>query len=497
MSFGGGGSQGQIRYALLVDDQATAKLNVFKNSITQLGTSTTKVQSNIQAFTAQLSKQSTAFSAGINPIKQQGAALTTLTTNLKTHATQLTGVGSKIKDTASKFAGFATGLSATASGVLQLGAGFRDYNDAQIAVERVTRKNSLAQEALHKAQDKLIALTNKGVKSGKEYEQAQLDVSQAQAQVSIQTQLLGEAQERMFDSQSQFVASVIPATLGAVGTLGSAFKDLGGTKGLGGLTEKFKDLGSTNGMGGLIDKFKNLGSSATGAIGSKGSGILGIGIALAGIGAVAITAFDAVGKINEQLATMRQVSSGAVKPIEGVRMELDKVAKLDTSNIQGIIETIGSLFSGSFGAANIVKNLTKDLKDANPEVKTFSSGIKIYADNTVAATKATQDELNILSRRNEAMAKARQQDIDVAAALGEVISKTTAAADDAKRQVDAVKQLDTALNKTIPSFLKFAEAGASSAEATKLVVDMVKLTKDRMIEWNPAAGASADIIEYY
>jgi hypothetical protein len=56
MSFGGG--QGQIRYALLVDDQATAKLNTFKNSMVQLGSSTTTIQSKMQGFTASLTKES-------------------------------------------------------------------------------------------------------------------------------------------------------------------------------------------------------------------------------------------------------------------------------------------------------------------------------------------------------------------------------------------------------------------------------------------------------
>lgn len=477
MSFGGGGSGGQIRYALLLDDQATAKLGNFKNSLISTAGGTKQLQTQMQQMSNQL---------GVT------------TEKVKSMATQANSLGTRIKDSASKFSGFATGLSATTSGVLQLASGFRDYNDASIAVERVTRKNSLAHEALTKAQDKLNALTSKGIKSGKDYQQAQLDVSQAQSQVSIQTQLLGEAQERMFDSQSQFVASVIPATLGAVGTLGAAFKDLGGSKG----------------MGGLVDKFKNLGSSATGAIGSKGSGILGIGIALAGIGAVAITAFDAVGKINEQLDTMRKVSSGAIKPMEGVRMELDRVAKIDTTSIQGIIETIGSLFSGSFGAANIVKNLTKDLKDANPEVKTFSSGIKIYADNTVEATKATQDELNVLSRRNEAMAKARQQDIDVAAALGEVITKTTASANAAKGEaaiivgfganVQTLKEkflaLDSArkkvftVNTDMEKFFGFLNNPNPTA-ITKLNVDLPKLNqhlKESETRFKAASKAMGD-----
>jgi hypothetical protein len=89
MSFGGG--QGQIRYALLFDSaQAERSVKTFQNSLTQLGAGTTSVSRQVQTFNATLSKQASAFTAGINPIKQQGAALTTLTTNLKSHATQLT-----------------------------------------------------------------------------------------------------------------------------------------------------------------------------------------------------------------------------------------------------------------------------------------------------------------------------------------------------------------------------------------------------------------------
>ena len=235
MSFGG--TQGTVRYATVLDTtQAERSAQALRNTFTSLGTVSTSTSRNINSLNQ-------SFTAGVNPIKQQGNALTGLNNNLKANATQTTTLGTKVKETASRFSGMAIGLSATASGALQLAAGFRDYNDAQIAVERVQRKLSLATEAQHKAQDKLQALQNKGIRSGKEYAQAQLDVSQANAAVSIQTQLLGEAQERLFDSQTQFVASVIPTTLGALGTLGMAFKELGGTKGMGGLVEKFKGLG--------------------------------------------------------------------------------------------------------------------------------------------------------------------------------------------------------------------------------------------------------------
>ncbi len=266
MSFGS--NSGTVRYALIVDDaQAERSLTTFKNNLTTLTNPTNTVTRNMQSMNQQ-------FTAGVTPIKNQGNALANNTANLKANGIQAITLGTKIKDTTAKFAGFATGLAVTASGVLQLAAGFRDYNDAQIAVDRVTRKLSLATEAETKAKATLKKLTDQNIKSGKAYEQAQLDVSQAEAAVSIQTDLLGEAHERLFDSQTQFAVSIIPTTLGALGTLGSAFKDLGGTGGIGGLVEKFKGLGSGI-TSGFIPALTGIGSKAGDAI----KGILGVGTA--------------------------------------------------------------------------------------------------------------------------------------------------------------------------------------------------------------------------
>lgn len=331
MSFGGG-SGGQIRYALLLDDQATSKLNTFKNSLTQLGTGTTQVQSKIQGFTAQLTKQAQAFSAGINPIKQQGAALTGLTTNLKSHATQMTSVGTKIKDTTSKFAGFATGLSTTTSGILQLNAGFRDYGDSQIAVDKAQRKLSLSQEALNKATDKLQSLTSKGIKSGKEYAQAQLDVKQAQDGLAISTQLVGERQEDMFDAQTQFVASVIPTTLGAVGTLGSAYKDLG--------------LNMNKITGGL-GKLKGGLSSISGSLGMSTKGFIGMAGAIGLATVAAIEFFDQIkrgGEIKELQAFNETLAATNVSR----QKEIDKLREQKNSWGQIMKDWV---FSGPIGKA--------------------------------------------------------------------------------------------------------------------------------------------------
>jgi len=301
MSFGA--TQGSVRYAILVDDKATVPIQNINRQFTAMGTQMNGLTQKMNSFNSAINTNSRNFTASVNSIKTQGSALANNTKQLAANTTQVTTLGTKIKDTASKFAGFATGLAVTSAGVLQLAAGFRDYNDAQIAVERVQRKLSLATEAQGKATDKLNALTSKGVRSGKAYEQAQLDVSQANAAVSIQTQLLGEAQERLFDSQTQFAASVIPTTLGALGALGSAFKDLGGEKGMGGLVSKFKGLGGifTNAGGGL----KGLGISAAGVIPSltgigtkSGDAIKGI----AGVGTASTLASGGVGGLKAALS---------------------------------------------------------------------------------------------------------------------------------------------------------------------------------------------------
>jgi len=246
-------------------------------------------------------------------------------------------LGTRIKESTGKFAGFATGLSATTTSVLQLGAGFRDYSDSQIAVDRQTRKVSLAHEALTKAQDKLNALTAKGIKSGKEYQQAQLDVTQAQQNLDIQTQLLGERQEDMFDAQSQFVASVIPTTLGAVGTLGSAFKDLGlNATSLKGVFSKAGGIfsGLISGFGNVAkeapkaaDAISNIGLSAEKS--SKGIGTMTTALASLAIGvggALVIKQLgDAIAEVENKMSHIKL--EDRLAPVEAIMDKTGKASK--------------------------------------------------------------------------------------------------------------------------------------------------------------------------
>lgn len=343
--------------------QADRAVTAYKQNLTTLAAPTNTITTNMQKMNQQ-------FAASVNPIKQQGNALATLNTNLKATQATSVGLGTKIKTTASNFAGFATGLSATTSGVLQLGAGFRDYNDAQIAVERQQRKLSLATEAQHKAQDKLDKLTKAGVTSGKEYAQAQLDVSQANQQLSIMTQLLGERQEDMFDAQSQFVASVIPVTLGAVGTLGSAFKDLGLNMG------KIKGAFSTvaSGATGLIGKLSSLGSGATGAateLGTLGKGSTGLTGLLGKLGIGASGAAGNVGILSKVgtgakgiFTALGGAITGIIPAITGMGGKSGEAAKiLSNVNVQGTNATgmFGKFKGGLNSAAGAIGLTTKGL----------------------------------------------------------------------------------------------------------------------------------------
>ena len=338
MSFGS--TQGTVRYAILVDDKASLPIQNINRQFTAMGTQATVLTQKLNSFNTAINTNSRNFTASVNSIKTQGNALVNNTKQLAANTTQVTTLGTKIKDTASKFAGFATGLAVTSAGVLQLAAGFRDYNDAQIAVERVQRKLSLATEAQGKATDKLNALTSKGIKSGKAYEQAQLDVSQANAAVSIQTQLLGEAQERLFDSQTQFAVSIIPTTLGALGTLGSAFKDLSGEKGIGGLTAKFKSFGSSLGglggggnFGGLGTSIDKIGEKLKAAIG-PGNGLkaslIGIGATAGVIGLVTAGAIELGNAMNKVASSFSKVK----QPVSALEAQIDKSGKsLKTWNL--------------------------------------------------------------------------------------------------------------------------------------------------------------------
>ena len=421
------GTQGTVRYATMWDTKpAQDSLNQFKNVVMStnaliktLDQTFKTAQTDMTGFTSKtqatnaplqaLNKNITTAEKGMTALNTPTQSATKSMQQMTTQEQSLTkemnktaqgakemgtqtdkiskgsaSLGSRIKDTTSKFSGFATGISATTTSVLQLGAGFRDYSDSQIAVDKATRKVSLSHEALGKAQDKLNSLTAKGITSGKDYQQAQLDVKQAQDKLKIDTDLLGEAQERMFDSQSQFVASIIPAVTGGIGTLGSAFKELTGDKGIGGLTKAFSSLK------GSASSFL---SSASNVIGTSKTGLLGIAgassIALAG----AIDLFDFLGKGAEIKEQNELIMSGraTISDLENQLQDLKALKSRWDVTLEnwfwsgGIGKMIKPETTASV-AGEIIKSLEGEIKRTDAS-KTIGEALNsILADPSIAAS---------------------------------------------------------------------------------------------------------------
>src|SRR6185436_14784221 len=125
-------------------------------------------------------------------------------------------------------------------------------------------------EATQKAQAALNKLTNAGVKSGAQYEQALLDVKQAMEAQDLAERNLTEAQEDHQRAQENFWIGLVPTVTSAGTSIISVLNDLKGTKGLGGLTSKLKELGSAGGGIGAGGGFSNIIGSKTKLLGLLG-----------------------------------------------------------------------------------------------------------------------------------------------------------------------------------------------------------------------------------
>jgi predicted nucleic acid-binding Zn-ribbon protein len=367
-TFLGGGSQGAIRWGAGLDTTN------FDQGINKVKTGMTSLAAPTQQLNANLTKQNTL---------------------LGQTATQTKTLGSSVRDMGSRFGSFAVGISATTTSVLALGAGFRDYNDAQIAVDRQTRRVSLAQEALVKANDKLNKLQKSGTATSKELAAANLDVAQANSFLKTQTELLGERQETLFDTQSRFVATLAPAIIGTVGSLTMAFKDLG--LNFGKLKGAFTGIGST--IGNFVGSLTGVGAAgvtagagttvaATGvkgldasaksaALSVKGlAGALGlIAIPIAGLllgkEALDVNA-DAAARLGVETKSLTQRMLEGDTQFGKSKAEVadygKEVDKFRSGPIGGMLAVIGDLIMSIPGVSDAVKGLAKETTGAGAGV---------------------------------------------------------------------------------------------------------------------------------
>ncbi len=238
MSFGGGSNQ--VRYALVVDDQATGKIGNFKNQLTTLGTATTSTSRNLAIM-------NNTFSAGVTSIKNQGNAINKLTTRQKTLGQQLGGLGTAFKNNA-------LAIGAAASSVLGLYQNYANLSSAQNAANKSATAAKAAQNNLTTAQDNLNKAISKYGANSKEAKDAQSKLTVAQERSINKTESAKIAQDNLNQTMADFGINILPNVILAGGSITSIFSDISksGT-GLGGIMSKLGGVAS--GLGSRFEKY--------------------------------------------------------------------------------------------------------------------------------------------------------------------------------------------------------------------------------------------------
>jgi hypothetical protein len=215
-------------------------------------------------------------------IKNVGTETTKATTAVTKMGTESKSVGNKIGDIGKKFSGTIASAGALGGTILNLSRQYQDLTDTQIGVDRAQLKVSKTTEATGKAQGILNGLVSKGVTSGASYEKALLDVKQAEEAQSLATQMLTEKQEDHQRAQENFWIGLVPTVTTAGGTIVSMLKEIGGTKGLGGLKTALTGFGgkASGLLGGLVSGLSGIGSAGSGSV----AGINGAATATTGLG---------------------------------------------------------------------------------------------------------------------------------------------------------------------------------------------------------------------
>src|SRR5580765_3541734 len=187
------------------------------------------------------------FTEGATAIKKVGDEATNTNNKLKTTTSTVdqvskstTSLGSKLANAGKQFSGTITNVAALGSTVVNLSRQYSDLEDTQIRVDRTQLKVSKTAEAVRAAQEKLNKLAKAGVRGGAEYEKALLDVQQAQEASTLAVTMHGEALEDQQRAYENFTMTLAPTILTAGSSITSMFKEMGGTKGIGGLASKLK-----------------------------------------------------------------------------------------------------------------------------------------------------------------------------------------------------------------------------------------------------------------
>jgi methyl-accepting chemotaxis protein len=389
-----------------------------------VGTAAGQAGTKIQQFTAGATTKIQQFTSSLNSIKSQGDPFSNLTTNLNSFNKSVdqssktaTTFGQKLKNFGSQFGSSIATIGTLGGTILNLSRQYQDLGDSQIAVDRAQLKVSKTTEAVGVAQGKLNVLTAKGITTGAEYEQAQLDVKQALEAQSLAQQMLTEKQEDHQRAQENFWIGLVPTVTSAGASVISVINDIGGTKGIGGLVTK---------LGGLKNTLKTAFSGLTGA-GNIASGISGIGAAASG----SVAGLNSMTTATTSLSTaMKSLALSVVPVVVGIAgamvtmktfglliHEISSLIKGDTleavKSVQGMLDLMGGttgnplidLFNKLSPASGIgeaianlsgmkeeAKKLVDQLEKAPAPIQKTTSGLE-GLDSAVNSTNSMVEQL--------------------------------------------------------------------------------------------------------
>ena len=244
MSFGLSSGGGQVRYAIIVTDQATQPLNTIKNSFNQLATTSTTTAGKMAIM-------NNTFSASVSPIKNTGDAMNQLVTTHKSLGQQLGGIASGFKNNA-------LAIGAAASSVLGLYQNYANLSSAQNAANKSATAAKAAQNSVTTATKALNKAIGQYGSNSKEAKAAQDKLTVAQERAVNRTESAKIAQDNLNQTMADFGINILPNVILAGGSIVSIFDNIG--KSGSGVTGIFSKLGGV--LGGLIPSFGGIGSKA-------------------------------------------------------------------------------------------------------------------------------------------------------------------------------------------------------------------------------------------
>ena len=391
MSFGG--SQGTIRYQLLLDDQASQKLKTVQQNMTQLTGPTTMLGKNVATLNQQ-------FTAGVKPIQAQGNALTNLQTNLDANTKS-----TKLSLTTLK--NHVLGMGQAVAGAVGLATSFNDLTGAQIRNDKAQVAAAASANKVGDIQKKLAATAKKFGENSKEAAAVQADLKIAMDRAKVAGDRAAFTQDKLGDTYANFAANIIPSAIFAV----TGFTDV--LQGMGvkmssviGIFSKLKGAFSFGGGGGISSLTSLLGPLGIAA----GAAALAIGLYENAVtkAAAANKEFDLAKKAKTLADELEHIKkAGDELKIKGPNTVLDfllhalgggapGVANLAVDQLTKIKEKTAELGAESANLAAARERLNKAL--ANPALKSHQTDVANAAKSELAAAQANVKRLEAIEK---------------------------------------------------------------------------------------------------